>query len=528
MRPAVYPALVAAWLVLVQWRQLGATRAGLTDLLTSLGAALLTALVGWGIACAITKDRDRRALIALLVVCWVALYSTFAVAASGVMPLRPSEGALLWTGLIAFAMLGARHVPTGPALTHTITSASVILLAMQGVALALTPRSATVASDRPVTDTRSAERPDIYIVILDKYTSSAWLRTTFGVDNGAFEDSLRALGFALPAAPRTNYTHTGLVLASMFNGVPVHETITDADAGWPEIFAEIEDARYWGFLRERGYRFFFAPTTYKGTERNRNADRVLVRTAETTRRVPLHTWQAHAPFRSLRAVFCAGGNCSASRNAGPTAVPFPVESAVDITWKFETTATLPDSIGPIVSLTHILAPHDPYQFDADCRQLAPWWPQTDVGVDSTVRAAYAAQVQCVNRMVLRMVTELVERSEFPPIIVLQGDHGHGRFARDIMLGHTIPRAELPDDQFAERLSVFAAYRTPGLAITWPDSITPLNVLTRILNARFGTDHALHPDRSWWVDRYSEPLRLEPVESIATPSGTSVNFNSSKR
>lgn len=509
MRPVAYPALVAAWLVVVQWREIGASRAGLTDLLTSVGAGVLIALLGWLLAGRLTSDRDRRALLALLPVLWVSLYSTFVAFAGSLMPMSPAEAPILWTAVVLLLGVLLRRAPVHGSVTRTLTIATALLLALQGVAVAGALRPAREAPTTATAAPRSADRPDVYIIVLDKYSAAPWLRTVYGHDNGPFEDSLRAMGFFVPRAARTNYAHTGLVLASMMNGRPVHELIDEPRVRWPGIFEKLERARAWEFLRGRGYRFFFFPTTFSGTAQNASADRVMARPVPETPRAPLHSWLAHAPFGTIRTAVCLRVSCPPRVRAPQTVFPYPLESADDIEWKLSMTASLPDSAGPIVAFTHILAPHEPYQFDAQCRHLPPWWPNSDAGIDSTVRAAYAAQVACTNTMLLRTVRTLLDRSAVPPVILIQGDHGHGRITRDAMMGQTVPKAELSPAQLRERLEVFAAYRADGVT-GWYDTITPVNVLPLVFNARFGAGWAMNPDRSWWSDFYQDPLRLLPV------------------
>jgi hypothetical protein len=510
MRPVLYPALVAAWLVLVQWRQAGASSAALMDLLTSLAAAVLLALAGWLAAVPLTPDRDRRALLALLPVLWVSLYSTFVAFAGSLMPLSPAEAPMLWTVLLLLAGVALRRAPVQAMVTRTLTIAVALLLGLQVAALGRELRPAARGPIVVTSAPRSADRPDVYLIVLDKYSSNPWLRSVYGHDNGPFEDSLRTLGFFVPRASRTNYAHTGLVLASMMNGRPVHEMITEPRSRWPAVHEKLEDARAWEFFKARGYRFFFFPSTYPGTVENRNADRTMARPVPEPPRPALTTWRKHAPFGTIRTAVCLRVKCPGRVRVAQKLFPYPLESSGDLEWKFSTLATLPDSAGPIIAFAHILAPHEPYQFDAACRHLPPWWPNTDAGQDAEVRKAYAAQVNCVNTMVLRTVRELLARSAVPPIILIQGDHGHGRLTRDAMMGQTVPKSELTSDQLRERLDVFAAYRADGLEAQWYETISPMNVLPLVLNERFGAGWTVNADRSWWSDHFADPLRLQPV------------------
>lgn len=513
MRSAPYPFLVAAWFALVQWRQGGVASTGrLGDLLTSVAAALMVAAFGVLLGRAIAKDHAARGLVALVVVAWGALYSSYAAYAVLLgLRLPVGEGVLVWTLACALAVLLARRLTVGEGFVRALSIGSGLLLAFQVVGTTTAMR--TTSRETGLGAGRSADRPDIYLFVLDKYTATPWLTASYGVDNRAFEDSLRALDFVLPAAARTNYPHTSLVLATLLDGAPVHETVNDSTARWPAVFARVEQGRMIAALQERGYRFAFFPTTFHATSRHPRADLTL--TPEGARRAAwFHSWRAHAPFDALASLRCGRRGCQGSAGERVQTFPYPHETASAILWKFETVRTLPDSSGPIFAFVHALLPHEPYQFAADCTPQEPWWPvndaDADAAADSTIRAAYAAQVHCANRFVLETVRELIRRSEISPIILIQSDHGHGRMTEDAMSGRTVSLVDLSAAALRERLDVFAAYRVPGHPALFPDTVTPASVLPRTLNALFDAGLPVPGDRTWWVDAFRQPLRVTPL------------------
>ncbi|MBX3174009.1 MAG: hypothetical protein KF709_06320 [Gemmatimonadaceae bacterium] len=513
MRVAPFPFLVAAWFALVQWRQAGLASTGrLGDLLTSVLGALAVAALGTLVGRAVTKDAAARGLVALTVVAWGALYSSYAAYAVLLgLRLPVADSVLLWTLLCGLAVFVASRLTVGEGFVRALSIGSGLLVLFQVFGAATAMR--TVAGETHVGSGRSAERPDIYLFVLDKYTASPWLSATYGVDNRAFEDSLRQLGFVLPPAARTNYPHTSLVLATLLDGAPVHETVNDSTARWPAVFARVEQGAMIAALQERGYRFAFFPTTFHATSQHPRADIRL--TQDAARRATwFHSWRANGPFDALIALRCGRHGCQSAAGERVQAFPYPLEAATAIRWKFETVRTLPDSSGPIFSFVHALLPHEPYQFSADCEPQEPWWPvndaDADAAADSTIRAAYAAQVRCANRLVLETVGELIRRSKIPPVILIQSDHGHGRMTEDAMSGRTVPLVELTATQLRERLDVFAAYRVPGHPEVFPDNVTPASVLPRTLNALFNAGLAVPDDRTWWVDAFRQPLRVTPI------------------
>lgn len=185
-RAPLYPLAVAVWLTILAWAQSSGGEGRWIDLATSIVAALTTASVGLLLAAAATANRDRRGLIALVVVLWSALFSDFVSIVPRAWRLSEGEGALLWTATAALAALMIRRLPVHPTLTRIATIAAGLLLAFQLVPIGSAMRSShdslpPNARVRP--NMQDASRPDIYVIVLDKYTSTHWLSTRYGFDN---------------------------------------------------------------------------------------------------------------------------------------------------------------------------------------------------------------------------------------------------------------------------------------------------------------------------------------------------------
>lgn len=88
----------------------------------------------------------------------------------------------------------------------------------------------------------------------------------------------------------------------------------------------------------------------------------------------------------------------------------------------------------------------------------------------------------MNRQLSLLVERLLEDSPRPPVILLQADHGKGRFP----FGRPPGLEEITEEQLTERTHVFAGYYLPGVsAAELYDSITPVNVIPTVLRAYFG-------------------------------------------
>jgi hypothetical protein len=506
------PVLAAVMLVLDQLPRSLRGPALLTDAGWSLLFAALTGSAAALLAAGLSRDPAQRAVIGLALAAWAGLFGTLRLVIGPLLGLDPALLLGGWSLLIAMlvALLRRANAPSGDAL-RGLSVALGALVAFQAAPLAGRLRNAATeptatGSAAPWTDQRSVDRPDVYLIVLDKFSHPRHLATRYGLDLGPFVDSLRALGFTVPERARSNYIHTQLALTALLSGRPTHAAVTAADDGgdWARIGAMLAGPTAWDSLAQRGYRMVFFPTGFPATTSRAGSDLQLAAPTQARQRRG-ETWRLSTPFALVAGLRCRVQDCAADGG-----FPYPVESAAALRWKLDALATLPDSAGPVAAFVHFLGSHEPYVFNADCSERTPWWPVSDLGPDSVaVREAYAAQIDCVSQLLLRTVRSLLARSVVPPVILLQSDHGHGHIALDPVRGVTLAYAEATPQQVAERLDVFAAYLFPGSARSVPDSMTPVNLLPTVFDALFGTTTLRAPDASYWSS-FQRPLDLTLV------------------
>ena len=514
----IYPFLVAAYGVLALAAK-NAAEVSLADLGRPLVIALAIAVVGllWGLL--LTRDRHASGLIALALVLWFAGYSyvvRFLAHEPWLQPLSTPEYAVpLIAGLfsaIAYSVASrfARHLST---MTRFLNRCALILSLIPAVMLLngwrqlreqpgdRSGESASMPAVLPRNAVESLPRPDIYLIILDEYTGARSLRQNYGFDNRSFEDSLAGLGFFVPASPHSNYVHTHLALASILNWQLLQDRPASlrADQGALKIdYTAIEDNRTARYLHDLGYRFVFFPSNYRATARNRHADLQLPDPAHLTSEFET-AWFRATPAMTVRRWWCDALGCDPASS-------YEAPPAELIEWKFDQLGRLSAGTGPTFTFAHLVTPHWPYMFDAECHHVEPYRPPTDSGPNELpMKRAYVAQIQCVNHMVLGLVGKLIAGSKTPPIIILQADHGHGRLGRSFpALGDAGP------ERVAERTDIFAAYYLPGhpTGVVY-DSITPVNVLPRIFNHYFDARIPLQPDATFW-STWDEPFKFTRI------------------
>jgi hypothetical protein len=347
----------------------------------------------------------------------------------------------------------------------------------------------------------SKEPPDIYLLILDEYASSAVLRERLGFDNRGFEDSLRKLGFTIPELVRSNYSQTLLSLPSVLNFshlVQLQQELgpRETDPTLPDYL--VENNRTAAFLQGRGYQFFFFPSQWWiSTQQNRNADWVF------------HAWTGFNLAREftrsdMRRKFVSSTPLSLLRRNY-------AHDADHVNRTLEALAQIPNRGGRKFAFAHILNPHYPYVFDAGCR-IAPKRPMG--GWDRRRRDALVGQTQCLNKLVLESVNHLLQRSAQPPVILLLGDHG----TSSLRYSSAKSAVAVTPAQARERFGAFGAFYMPGGGgRLFADSVTLVNVVPKVLDYYFKAGIPLAPDSLYMSLEQSPYLfaRVDPA-SLALP------------
>ena len=140
------------------------------------------------------------------------------------------------------------------------------------------------------------------------------------------------------------------------------------------------------------------------------------------------------------------------------------------------------------------------------------------------RADYIGQVRCVDRLVLDLVTALLQRSSTPPVILVVGDHG-SRFADVGFYGHP---ESVSTAFIRERFGAFGAFYLPaGGDSVFREPVSLVNVLGNVLRYYFNTDVAPAPN-----DMYvsgEQLYRFYPVDpSLLGATPTSPQRSSGSR
>jgi hypothetical protein len=490
---SVYPVLTLAGGNALEWLDVSEL---LSPLLISLGVAI-TLLVA---AAGLTKDPHKRMFLAGVGVVIFAAYGSVRDGLGDVTGHPAGE---------AFVLLGSYGIVTAVYTVRTrvsfaplsrflnIFTAILVTLSLTSIAYGrLKAPAVALPPPLPRPTSLPATRPTIYLIILDQYTGSSALRENFGYDNAPFEAALRSRGFFVPRASRPNYVQTRPSLASLLNWSYLDSVVArigPSSLDWRPLGPWVEDNRAVSFLKSLGYEFVFMPSWYPPMTRNRNADLTVPAPGRIRSQIAI-SWARTTMWQPIAHLACSILGCAD--------YDLP-ESAALQDWKFEQLGALAASAKPRFVFAHLILPHQPFVYQADCAPRSP--PLEFTGPLNIVRAAYIAQIQCVNRKLIAMIDAIRRVAPSPPVILLQADHGNGQMEPNAMSLESPTPARV-----RERTDIFSAYAVPGASDSlWYDTITPINVLPAVFNQLFNLRLPRLPDRTYW-STYGAPFRFMRV------------------
>lgn len=460
-------------------------------------------------------DMLLRPLIACLLVAGVTLL-VCAGAAGGAR--RAAPAATLWTllllqggavggpaalalaGLAAATTAAARRWPAPwPSVSALMNVAAGVLVVFNLVqtrneaAAVVSPEIRAEHLESPLlerwTETETAALPDIYYLVLDGMGRLDVLGELYDLDPRGMRRHLGALDLHIAERSYANYPQTALSLASALNMERL-EGFLD----FPEPRARdrrpvgetVARSRVAEVLRAHGYRVVDYPSGYPFTrmpdaDEHRapwlSLDLAELYLLNETLLTPLQTLVADGPSelsfalrrRRIEHVFDDLPRLAAERSEQPRFV-----------------------------FAHVLAPHPPFVFGRygeglPSRQPFSYrdgdhWAEVHDD-DADYRALYRDQALYVLDRLREAIAGILERSERPPVIVVQGDHGPGSL---LEWASPSPRA------LQERLAIFHAFHLPpGLESSLYPQITPVNSFRLIFNGLFGPDAPPAEDRVFY-------------------------------
>jgi hypothetical protein len=459
-----------------------------------------TALLLWGLLLLVLRDVRRSALLASW---WLVLFFAY----GHVYNFLEAHTALgrhrlllpLWVLLaLAGTWLILRKVKDLGYVTLVVNTIGLVLLVFPLLQLgAYAYRSRTVASNPGHLPPELASLqvppgetpPDVYYIILDAYSRADVLKSFFGYDNAEFLDYLRQKGFYVADCSQSNYAKTELSLSTSLNMDYLDDLLGQLDSTSQDrvpVDGLLDRNTVRRAFKNMGYSFVSFETGFLFTQFE-DADVYLypgrlgglsgfeVLLVKTTGGLALVDAAAKLPK-----FFEEGLN-----------TPERIRHT-QVSYTLDQLAKVPARVpGPKFVFAHVVAPHEPLVFSSD-GSLVHYPEPLDV---ATFKLGYSAEVTYLNHRVMAVLDRILSDSTTPPIIIIQGDHGHDLAS--------------PDD----RMDILNAYYLPGggESLLYP-TITPVNSFRVVFDRYFGGNLDLLKDRSFF-SYYQKPFDYKYVPNL---------------
>jgi hypothetical protein len=332
--------------------------------------------------------------------------------------------------------------------------------------------------------------PDIYYIILDAYARGDFLRENFGYDNTGFLNWLTENGFIVAEKSQSNYAQTKLSLASSLNMDYLQSLRSDIVNGNGDsllLNPMITQSAVRSNLEGLGYKIVAFETGYNWTQIE-DADFYL-----TKRTSKIGEFYAQGRMNGFEAMLLQNSMLLVATDA---VIVLPDIFTPDIQAPFQdhrerilyildSLKDAPSIQGPKFVFAHLVIPHPPFVFAPEGDEVVlpsqfTLAETTEIQDEASYITGYLNQVQFINVQMESVLSEILAKSDVPPVIVIQADHGPGLAS---MYG---------------RMAILNAYFLPGKdeSVIYED-ISPINTFRVIFNEFFGAHYPLLEDISYF-------------------------------
>lgn len=321
--------------------------------------------------------------------------------------------------------------------------------------------------------TSSETKPDIYYIVMDRYTNQSVLQNQFNFDNSEFINHLKSNDFSVDPNARSNYPYTTMSIASTLNA----NYNSDLVQKFGQSKAQTVEPYHYSIryssvikqLKNLGYSYYHLGSWYEATNQTSLADRIFQPEGQLTLfgyTFTLDGFSKEHLNSSVYGKFVQHGILIGNFQL----LHYNTLSEADATpYKFEILKKLADDqTGGRFIFAHILSPHDPYYFNADGSR-SNYSGNNNSGLP--VKQKYLNQIQYLNSQMEEVVDKIKEKSGNQAIIVLQSDEGpypiqlNGENFNYKAVGDELGGGDMrtwSDQDLQMKYGILAAYHLPGV------------------------------------------------------------------
>ena len=335
-----------------------------------------------------------------------------------------------------------------------------------------------------------AQNPDVYYLVFDRYGGEQTLRDLYGIDNSAFYTMLESKGFYIARDSMANYPSTSFSLSSTLN-MKYHEQLDTSGSAYPSqadyIYPLFKNYEAGKVFKEHGYKVIQLGSWFTYTHQDGIADenyalgssRQIVKLDAFTSKLVSTT----ALYPILEEV-APGVIKNNNYESHYLYTEYQRQKFGEVVYED----------GPKFVFTHILVPHDPFIYDANCNLI-----EQSVSEARQIIERYADMMLCANKMAETMIDQIrlaAQEDKRPdPVILIQADEGSYPL---LEWRHEVgPYDSKTTEQLLERFRILNAYYLPdGDYGELNQNITPVNSFRVVFNDLFDSSYEKLPDTSY--------------------------------
>ena len=343
-------------------------------------------------------------------------------------------------------------------------------------------------------DLKSSSDRDIYYFVYDRYGNESTIRNYMNYDNSPIIQSLRNEGFVPRSEAYSNYQFTAASVASTLR-MGYHTDMSRDLAGPMPVNSLpyktlIESAPVSKQLNEKGYEIYNFGNWWNVTRKGYESKNVLPEFELTmfNKVYLLSEMQGNALERTfLYRIFESGltiGDYKVLRIEFGGHPEIFVRQVNDLKKLAGEKSDKPKFV-----FAHLLMPHPPYVFTENGEPAK--YNGDDSDVDIKREEKYVNQLKYTNKTIEDLVRTIKQKSDKPPIIVIQADEGPYTI-------EPVPKwQEASEDQLKLKFGTLATYYLPDSTEEEVAQIgSNVNIFRYVFNKYFGASMPMLPDCSF--------------------------------
>lgn len=327
------------------------------------------------------------------------------------------------------------------------------------------------------------EKPDIFYIVFDSYTSSDCLLNDFNYSNAGLDSLLAKKGFFIAHHSTSNYPITPFSIASAFNLNYLSNRINDMDVTAKLMLqgaASVYESQVPKIMERQGYKI----CNYSVFDLKRYPASAKYYFGALSKRM-IDEQTMIGRFKHYLLWNFTLKNFNGEMKKDPKVLVKQRDNYISdyVTRNIDSLESVSKrkDIVPQFVYCHIMLPHEPYYYKSD----GSFWPDSTLLSGGNHKAKFIEQTIYTNIVIERILNSLMQNRSRPYVIILQGDHGFRDF-----------------DTMAEKNKIFkilnAYYFSDQKYNLLYDSISPVNTFRVVLNKYFNQQFKLLPDSCIYI------------------------------